>query len=100
MTPTNTGTPAVTPTKTSTPTVTSTPTGTPPATPTPTPTFFFTGFSADQQYAYTIDILGGFSGGTAPDGAIAPHPIFTDENGVPVQQLNGITLGGFNGLNN
>ena len=100
MTPTNTGTPAVTPTKTSTPTVTSTPTGTPPATPTPTPTVFFTGFSADQQYAYTIDILGGFSGGTAPDGAIAPHPIFTDENGVPVQQLNGITLGGFNGLNN
>jgi len=100
MTPTKTGTPPVTPTKTPTPTVTSTPTGTPPVTPTPTPTFFFTGFSADQQYAYTIDILGGFSGGTAPDGAIAPHPVFLDENGVPVQQLNGITLGGFQGLNN
>ena len=101
-TPTNTqtGTAAVTPTKTATSTPTPTQTGTASVTPTPTPTFFFTGFSADQQYAYTIDILGGFSGGTAPEGAIAPHPIFTDENGVPIQQLNGITLGGFNGLNN
>jgi len=93
-TPTPSGTPAVTPTPTQTQT------GTASVTPTPTPTFFFTGFSADQQYAYTIDILGGFSGGTAPAGAIAPHPIFLNENGVPVQQLNGITLGGFNGLNN
>jgi hypothetical protein len=93
-TPTQTGTASVTPTPTNTQT------GTASVTPTPTPTFFFTGFSADQQYAYTIDILGGFSGGTAPAGAIAPHPIFLNENGVPVQQLNGITLGGFNGLNN
>jgi hypothetical protein len=44
--------------------------------------------------------LGGFSGGTAPEGAIAPHPIFLDNEGIPVQQLNGITIGGFNGLNN
>jgi len=45
-------------------------------------------------------MLGSFSGGTAPSGATAPHPIFTDANGVPYAQLNAITLGGFNGLNN
>ena len=99
-TPTPTPTTTPTPTVTNTPTNTQTPTGTAAVTPTPTPTLFFTGFSANEQYAYTIGILGGFSGGTAPSGAIAPHPVFTDDNGVPVSQLNGITLGGFNGLNN
>ncbi len=100
-TQTQTGTPAVTPTKTPTNTPTQTNTGTPAVTPTPTATPGFTGFSADDQYAYTLDILGGFSGGTADfSGAYAPHPVFLDANGVPVQQLNGITLGGFQGLNN
>ena len=99
-TQTQTGTPAVTPTKTTTQTPTQTQTGTPNITPTPSFTPNWTGFSADEQYAYTIDILGGFSGGTAPAGAIAPHPVFTDEYGAPISQLNGITLGGFDGLNN
>jgi hypothetical protein len=91
----------VTPTNTPTQTKTPTPTGTPASTPTPTPTYWFTGFSADQQYAYTLEILGDFSGGTADfPGAYAPHPVFLDNDGVPVEQLNGITLGGFNGLNN
>jgi hypothetical protein len=45
-------------------------------------------------------MLGDFSGGTAPAGAIAPHPIDTDANGVPYAQLNAITIGGVNGLNN
>lgn len=114
-TPTQTGTAAITPsvttTKTSTPTPTGTsgvtptptktPTGTPSVTPTPSNTPGFTGFSADQQYEYTLDMLGSFSGGSADfNGAYAPHPIFTNELGVAVQQLNGITLGGFNGLNN
>jgi len=99
-TPTTTGTPAVTPTKTPTPTVTNTQTGTPAVTPTPSITPNWTGFSADEQYAYTIEILGGFSGGTAPEGAIAPHPVFLNDDNIPVSQLNGITLGGFNGLNN
>ena len=99
-TQTQTGTPAVTPTKTTTQTPTQTQTGTPAITPTPSFTPNWTGFSADEQYAYTIDILGGFSGGTAPAGAIAPHPVFTDEYGAPISQLNGITLGGFDGLNN
>jgi hypothetical protein len=91
----------VTPTNTTTPTVT--PTVTPSVTPTNTPTpsqYPFSGIGVDVQYEYTIEMLGSFSGGTAPEGAIAPHPIFTDANGVPYAQLNGIALGGFNGLNN
>lgn len=105
---TPTGTAAVTPTPTQTNTgtaaVTPTPTGTAAVTPTPTPTsspvYPLSGVGVDNQYAYTLDILGGFSGGTAPEGGYAPHPIFINNEGVPVAQLNGITLGGFNGLNN
>jgi hypothetical protein len=59
-----------------------------------------TGYSVNNQYAYTIEILGDFSGGTAPAGSVAPHPIYTDANGVPYSQLNAITLGGVYGLNN
>jgi hypothetical protein len=104
-TPTPTGTAGVTPTPTGTagvtPTPTKTPTGTPAVTPTPSQTPGFTGFSADQQYAYTLDILGSFSGGSADfSGAYAPHPVFTNQLGEAVQQLNAITIGGFNGLNN
>ena len=105
-TPTNTqtGTAAVTPTRTPTGTPTQTPTGTPAVTPSPTPTYWFTGFSADQQYAYTVNILGNFSGGSINEGGpangIAPHPVFLDNEGIPVQQLNSITIGGFQGLNN
>ena len=57
-------------------------------------------FSANTQYEYSIEILGDFSGGTAPAGAIAPHPTYTDADGNEIIQLNAITLGGFNGLNN
>jgi len=103
-TATNTPTPSVTTTQTGTaaitPTPTQTQTGTPAVTPTPshTPNYVI---SADQQYAYTLEILGSFSGGSADfSGAYAPHPIFTNQLGEAVQQLNGITLGGFNGLNN
>ena len=100
VTPTPTGTAAVTPTRTAA--VTPTPTGTAAVTPTPTPSQYpFSGISADVQYAYTLDILGSFSGGSADfSGANAPHPIYTDANGVPYAQLNAITIGGFNGLNN
>jgi hypothetical protein len=101
VTTTNTSTPSVTPTKTATPSITPTKTPTPTVTNTPSPTQYpFSGIGVDVQYEYTIDMLGSFSGGTAPEGATAPHPIFTDANGVPLAQLNGITLGGFNGLNN
>jgi hypothetical protein len=60
--------------------------------------------SVNSQYAYTIGILGDFSGGTAPVGAIAPHPVAistsTGLTGNTVTDLSAITLGGFNGLNN
>jgi hypothetical protein len=59
-----------------------------------------TGYSVNNQYAYTIEILGDFSGGTAPAGSVAPHQIYTDANSVPYSQLNAITLGGVYGLNN
>jgi hypothetical protein len=100
VTPTPTGTAAVTPTRTAA--VTPTPTGTAAVTPTPTPSQYpLAGLNADEQYAYTLDILGSFSGGSADfSGAYAPHPIYTDANGVPYAQLNAITIGGFNGLNN
>jgi hypothetical protein len=52
------------------------------------------------QYEYTAEMLGSFSGGTLPPGTVVPHPIYTDADGVSYVQLNAITLGGFNGLNN
>ena len=115
VTPTQTGTAAVTPTQTKTPTptgtasVTPTPTptqtGTASVTPTPTPTQYpFSGIGVNSQYEYTVGILGNFSGGSINEGGpangIAPHPIYTDAYGVPYAQLNAITLGGVNGLNN
>ena len=104
-TPTPTNTPSVT--ATNTPTVTKTPTNTPTPTSTPTPSpspYPLSGYSVDNQYAYTVEILGNFSGGSITEGGpangVAPHPIFTDAYGVPFAQLNAITLGGVNGLNN
>jgi hypothetical protein len=58
------------------------------------------GIGVNVQYEYTEGMLGSFSGGTLPPGTTVPHPIYTDANGVPYAQLNAITLGGFNGLNN
>jgi hypothetical protein len=40
------------------------------------------------------------SGGTTTIIITPPHPVWTDAYGVPVTQLNMITLGGINGLNN
>jgi hypothetical protein len=60
--------------------------------------------SANTQYNYSIDILGDFSGGTAPIGSVAPHPVAistsTGLTGNTVTDLSAIALGGFNGLNN
>ena len=60
--------------------------------------------SANTQYNYSIEILGGFSGGTGPVGSVAPHPvsvsISTGLTGNTVTDLSAIALGGFNGLNN
>jgi hypothetical protein len=99
-----TGTAAVTPTPTGTAAVTPTPTGTPASTPTQTPTPSVTiGFviEVNQQYEYTIGMLGSFSGGTAPSGSTVPYSVMTSEDGDEViVQLNAISLGGFQGLNN
>ena len=61
-------------------------------------------YSADTQYAYTVEILGNFSGGSitqgGPANGVAPHPVFINNNGDEVVQTNAIALGGFQGLNN
>lgn len=108
QTPTNTATKTPTPSITASPTgtaaVTPTPTGTPATTPTATPTPSVTiGFVvyANEQYEYTIGMLGSFSGGTAPTGSTVPYSVMTSEDGDEViVQLNAISLGGFQGLNN
>jgi hypothetical protein len=56
--------------------------------------------NVNVQYDYSISILGSFSGGTAPAGAVAPHPIAVVGSGDTVTDLSAITLGGINGLNN
>lgn len=60
--------------------------------------------SVNNQYDYTIDILGSFSGGTAPAGSTAPHPVAysekTNSSGDTVIDLSAIKLGGVDGLNN
>jgi hypothetical protein len=61
-------------------------------------------YSANTQYDYTVGILGNFSGGSITEGGpangVAPHPIYTDDVGNEFVQLNAITIGGFDGLNN
>ena len=60
--------------------------------------------SANTQYNYSIEILGDFSGGTAPAGSVAPHPVaISTSTGLTVNtviDLSAIALGGFSGLNN
>jgi hypothetical protein len=103
-TPTKTPTPSITASPTGTAAVTPTPTGTAPSTPTPTATPTVTpGYTIEvnQQYQYTLDMLGSFSGGTAPSGSTVPYQVMTSEDGnVTIIQLNAISLGGFQGLNN
>lgn len=104
QTATNTPTPSITASPTGTAAVTPTPTGTAASTPTPTPTPTVTpGWTiyVNQQYEYGIDILGSVSGGTAPSGSTAPYQVMTSEDGnQTIIQLNAISLGGFQGLNN
>jgi hypothetical protein len=97
VTRTPTQTPTITPTITTTSTVTPTVTPTPTNTPTPSPSPYpLTGYSVDVQYESIIVCCDGESSVNS----YSPHPIYTDANGVPYAQLNAITLGGINGLNN
>jgi hypothetical protein len=108
QTPTNTATRTPTPSITASPTgtaaVTPTPTRTPASTPTTTPTPSVTPYlviEVNEQYEYTLGMLGSFSGGTAPSGSTVPYQVMTGEDGNKViVQLNAISLGGFQGLNN
>lgn len=59
---------------------------------------------ANKFYEYSIAILGDVSGGTAPVGQTAPHPIAysekTNSSGDTVYDMSAIVIGGVNGLNN
>jgi hypothetical protein len=59
--------------------------------------------SANTYYEYTNQRFGSFSGGTwnVALGNV-PHPIYLKDSttGDTVIQMNAITIGGFNGLNN
>jgi hypothetical protein len=66
-------------------------------------------YSANTQYEYSDEILGSYSGGTwEPELGNAPHPISyklsdplnLSSSGNTVYQMNSITIGGINGLNN
>lgn len=61
-------------------------------------------YNVNTKYDYSIDILGSFSGGTAPPGSTAPHPIAVSysrtASGDTVVDLSAIALGGVYGLNN
>jgi hypothetical protein len=63
-----------------------------------------TGYTVNSFYEYTAAMEGSFSGGTLPAGTVVPHPEYASENtggtSCVVIQLNAVTLGGFNGLNN
>ncbi len=103
-TPTPTVTNSNTPTPSTTANVTPSPTATNTATPTPTPTSFGFGLDVNDQYAYTADILGSFSGGTwesPPFPDQPPHPVDwnpQNKKGVVID-LSAIRIGGFDGIN-
>jgi len=56
------------------------------------------GVPVNANYEYTLDCCDPVSGTTGP-GAVVPHPEFGSGLGVAIQ-LNAVTLGGFNGVNN
>lgn len=63
-----------------------------------------TGYTVNNFYEYTAAMEGSFSGGTLPAGTVIPHPAYptqgTGSTNCIAIQLNAVTLGGFNGLNN
>ena len=56
------------------------------------------GVPVNQQYEYTLPCCDPVSGYTGP-GPVVPHPEFASGLGVAIQ-LNAVTLGGVNGVNN
>ena len=56
------------------------------------------GVPVNNQYEYTLDCCDAVSGATGP-GPVVPHPSYPINLGVAIQ-LNAVTLGGPNGVNN
>lgn len=60
--------------------------------------------SANTFYEYTNEMFGSFSGGTwVPSVGNVPHPVYPTTSGgteTVAIQMNAVTLGGFNGINN
>lgn len=64
-----------------------------------------TGYTVNDYYEYTPEMLGSFSGGTLPAGTEVPHPGYastslSNSGSCVAIQMNCVTLGGFAGLNN
>ena len=56
--------------------------------------------SAYTEQIICIQVCDGISGSTIVVAVNPPHPVWTDNYGTEVTQLNAVTLGGVNGLNN
>ena len=56
--------------------------------------------SAYTEQIICVQVCDDMSGSTVVVAVNPPHPIWTDNYGTEVTQLNAVTLGGVNGLNN
>lgn len=56
--------------------------------------------SAYTEQIICVQVCDGISGSTIVVAVNPPHPVWTDNYGTEVTQLNAVTLGGINGLNN
>ena len=56
--------------------------------------------SAYTEQIICVQVCDGISGSTIVVAVKPPHPVLTDNYGTEVTQLNAVTLGGVNGLNN
>lgn len=99
--------PSPTPTPTPTPTVTATPSVTGENTPTPTVTITNTPTPSFTSQ-FIIQVGPGYeecnvcynSTGNTVSSVSVPHAVWTNNQGIAVEQMNSVQLGGMNGLNN
>ena len=56
--------------------------------------------SAYTEQIICVQVCDDISGSTVVVAVNPPHPVWTDNYGTEVTQLNAVTLGGVNGLNN
>ncbi len=101
VTSTRTQTPTNTPTQTPTVTATRTQTPTPTQTHTPTPTPSLTSqFIIQVGPGYEECNVCYNSTGNTVSSVSVPHAVWTNNQGIAVEQMNSVQLGGMNGLNN